>query len=69
MLAIERITTPQEVFLLIHAENKGIRIYEWISGAWEPAEAAKAAGVIMSGNACSQGILSFIVRSEELLHQ
>ena len=69
MLAIERITTPQEEFLLIHAANKGIRIYEWISGAWEPSEAVKAAGTIMSGNACSQGILSFRECSEELLHQ
>ena len=69
MLAIERITTPKKEFLLIHAANKGIRIYEWISGAWEPVEAAKAAGVIMSGNACSRGILPFIVCSEELLHQ
>ena len=57
MLKIERITTPREEFLLIYVANKGIRAYEWISGAWEPVEAAKTAGVTMSGKASCRGLI------------
>ncbi len=52
---IERITLKDKQLLIIKYERK-MRSYEWLEGAWEPAELFDVDVIIVLENACVQGI-------------
>ena len=53
---IDKITTAERQLLLIQSERT-TKLYEWLSGAWEPTESIDVNEIVISGEAHVQGIL------------
>jgi hypothetical protein len=53
---IDKITIDGKQLLLIELDGV-IKVYEWLSGDWEPVGPSKIDGIVISGKAHVQGIL------------